>query len=160
MSGSLIFCWVGKTAAEYAKCAEREYLGRIGRYCDARVLTVAEERHDGTYSPAHRMEREGRKILDKLSGVEPACVIVLDPAAKQMRSRDFAERVRAEAYDAGRNVVFVVGGPDGISSLVRQRADWLLGLSEMTLPHDLARVVLLEQAYRALTIINGHPYDR
>lgn len=160
MSGAFVFCWVGRTAADYARAAEREYLGRIRRYCEARVVTVGEERRDGTYDAEHCLDREGRRILDRIQALEPACVVVLDVAGHQTSSHELAEYVRAEGRDRGRNVVFVVGGPDGISSLVRQRADRLLGLSRMTLPHDMARVVVLEQAYRALTIIHGHPYDR
>lgn len=160
MKARFVFCWVGRTSAEYARVAEKLYLGRIRRYREARILVVAEERQGGRYSREHRLEREGERILDKLDGLDNPFVMALDPRGKQLGSRSFAARIRDGAWDSGRPLVIVVGGPDGLSSHVRERADRLLGLSQMTLPHDLARIVILEQTYRALTILHRHPYDR
>lgn len=160
MSGSIVFLWVGKTSAGYARAGEADYLGRIRRYADARTIVVRQERHDGRYSPEHRLEREGRRVLERIAKLEPAYVVVLDPDGRGIDSRKFAELVRTETDAAGRNLVIVVGGPDGISCAVRDRADRTIGLSAMTFPHDMARLIILEQAYRAMTIIHGHPYDR
>lgn len=160
MSGSVVFLWVGKTSAEYARVGEAEYLSRIGRYASTRIVVVRQERHDGRYSAEHRIEREGKRLLERIGKLEPASVVVLDPAARDVPSRELAELVRAQTQAAGRKLVIVVGGPDGISCAVRQRADRTLGLSKMTFPHDMARLMILEQVYRAMTIIHGHPYDR
>lgn len=157
---ALYLCWVGKTAAPYARVGVEEYLRRIRRYRDCREIVVAAERHDGRYSAAHRVQREGRRILERIDKLGPAWVAALDPEGKERSSPDFAEIVRRKAYEDPRTPVFVVGGPDGLSSSVRERADELIGLSHMTLPHDMARLFLTEQIYRAMTIINGHPYDR
>ncbi len=160
MKGPVVFCWVGRTSADYARAAERDYLARIRRYRDARIVVVGEERQGGRYTAEHRLEREGTRILAKIDSLDAPFVFALDPRGKEMTSRTYARTIRDGAWNSGRPLVIVVGGPDGISSLVRQKADHLLGLSRMTLPHDLARVMVLEQTYRALTIIHGHPYDR
>jgi len=156
----LAFCWPGKTSAEYAKVGLAEYLGRIGRYRDCREVIGPEERRSSRYSDEHRVEREGEGLLQRIDGLGAAWVCALDPAGKAMGTRAFARMLRRQLYEDTRTAVFVVGGPDGLSSSVRKRADQLIGLSRLTLPHDLARLVLVEQVYRALTIINGHPYDR
>lgn len=160
MSSPLLFCWVGKTAAEYARVGIADYTGRIARYRPCRELVVAQERGKGRFSAAHRVEREGQRILERVDAVGSAALIALDGSGKQADSRQLAAWVRQYAYDEARPLVFVVGGPDGLSSPVLRRADRLLGLSRLTLPHDMARLFLTEQVYRSLTIIEGHPYDR
>lgn len=85
--------------------------------------------------------------------------ILLDPTGKALDSARFAE-VFAEAEMRGRDLVFVVGGHDGLPAAWRERADLLLSLSALTMPHELARAVLAEQIYRAFTILRGHPYPR
>ncbi len=157
---ALSFCWVGKTKAAYAVEGVTEYVGRIQRYRDCRVATVAEERRDGRYSESHRLEREGRGVLSHIRQLEPAWVAVLGVDGKPITSRVFARLVQRQCFEDARSVVFVVGGPDGLSSTVRERADRVVSLSRMTLPHDMARLLLAEQVYRAMTIIHGHPYDR
>ena len=157
---TLSFCWVGKTKAAYAVAGVADYVGRIERYRDCRIVAVAEERQDGRYSKRHRLEREGRRVLSHIRQLEPAWVAALDAGGKLMTSREFAELIRRQCFEDARSVVFVVGGPDGLFSTVRERADWLVSLSPMTVPHDMARLLLAEQVYRAMTIIQGHPYDR
>jgi len=131
----LAFCWPGKTSAAYARAGIDDYVSRIQHYRDCRVVITPEEPRGSQYSDKHRVEREGDNLLKRLGDLEPAWICALEP-------------------------VFVVGGPDGLSYAVRERADRLLSLSPFTLPHDMARLVLAEQVYRALTIIHGHPYDR
>ena len=160
MSAPIVFCWVGRTSAEYARVGIADYAARINRYRPCREVVVAQERGRGRFSPEHRVEREGQRILERLQALEPAVVIALAPTGKQVESRQLAAWVQQHAYDEARAVVFVVGGPDGLSSPVLRRADRLLGLSRLTLPHDMARLFLTEQVYRSLTIIEGHPYDR
>ena len=156
----LAFCWPGKTSAEYARTGIDEYLLRIRRYRSCRVVIAPEEPRSSQYSDAHRVEREGEGVLKRLGDLDPAWVCALDPTGKPVNTGDFAALLRRQLYEDTRTPVFVVGGPDGLSYAVRNRADRLLGLSSFTLPHDMARLVLAEQVYRALTIINGHPYDR
>ena len=85
--------------------------------------------------------------------------VLLDPAGKTLDSAQFAKLVQKAELDA-RDVVFLIGGADGLPGDWRARADLLLGLSPMTMPHELARVMLAEQIYRALTTLRGHPYPR
>jgi len=160
VKAQLVLLWPGRTTAEYARAGISDYLERIRRYRPCRVLRVAAERHDGHYSAAHRIEREGVAILRRIDTVSASHVVALDAAGELVSSRRLAELVRLEGIEAGRNMVFVLGGPDGLSSGVLKRADRRIGLSRMTLPHDMARLVLTEQIYRALTIIHRHPYDR
>ncbi len=99
-----------------------------------------------------------REITPKIDPFEkhPAAMkVLLDPAGKPMDSPGFTRLV-----DQGRDLVFVVGGSDGLPPAWKPRADMLVALSPMTMPHELARVVLAEQIYRALTTLRGHPYPR
>jgi 23S rRNA (pseudouridine1915-N3)-methyltransferase len=103
-------------------------------------------------------EAEGRLLLDALP--PGARCIVLDERGRELGSREFAERLGAWR-DAGESALsFLLGGADGHPDCVRQRADLLLSLGPMTWPHELARVLLAEQIYRAGTILAGHPYHR
>ena len=156
----LAFAWPGKTTPAYARAGIDDYVARISKYRDCRVLVTPEEPRGNQYSDKHRVEREGDKLLKRVRDFDPAWVCALDPSGKPVNTRDFAELVRRQLYESTRTPVFVVGGPDGLSYAVRERADRLLSLSAFTLPHDMARLVLTEQVYRALTIIHGHPYDR
>jgi len=160
VSAGIVFCWVGKTAARYARVGIDEYVGRIERYRPCRVIEVRQPRLGGRSSAADRAGREGEALLERIGGLEPAVVVALDPGGEQIESRELAGWVRRHLLEEGRTVVFVVGGPDGLSSSILARADRLLGLSHLTLPHDMARLILTEQVYRSLTILNGHPYDR
>jgi len=96
--------------------------------------------------------------VEKKSGRTSAHLILLDSRGKQMSSEEFAGQIGRLRDEGVQRVVFAVGPTDGWSAEARQRANLLLSLGRMTLPHQLARVVLAEQVYRALTILAGHPY--
>lgn len=159
-SAQIVLCWPGKTAAAYARIGVDEYVSRIQRFRRCVCVTVSEEPSTKHYSDAHRLERQGKAILDKLQPFGPIFLVGLDPDGKSMDSAKFAELLRRQCYDDARTLAFVVGGPDGLAKGVRDRADLLLGLSRMTFPHDMARLFLTEQIYRAFTIIHGLPYSR
>lgn len=133
---------------------------RIQRFRRCTCLVVSEEPSGTQYSDEHRLERQGATILKRLEKVRPYYLIVVDPGGRSPNSREFAELLQRQCYDDARTLAFVVGDPDGVSSGIREAADLLLGLSRMTLPHDMARVVLTEQIYRGFTLIHGLPYDR
>jgi 23S rRNA (pseudouridine1915-N3)-methyltransferase len=108
-------------------------------------------------SPAERRELEGERILGK---VRPGdAVLCLDERGSAKNSVEFAALVRG-LHDAGRVPCFVVGGPDGLTPRIRAAAEQVLSLGRMTLPHELARALLLEQLYRAENIIRNTPYHR
>ena len=128
--------YVGKQRQRETDRLALDYASRIERYCSFEMKPVKSELAAEAYPRALR--------------------VGLDPAGEQMTSAELARFLE----QAGRDVVFFVGGPDGFSDEFRAKADRLLSLSKMTLPHELARVVLAEQIYRAFTILRNHPYPR
>lgn len=119
-------------------------------------LTVVELGESRAATPAERKEDEAEELLSKLGASR---LIVLDEAGKMLSSYEFTamfSRLRDEALD----VAFAIGGPDGHGEALKSAAHFQLSLGRMTLPHGLVRIVLAEQLYRALTIIQGHPYHR
>jgi 23S rRNA (pseudouridine1915-N3)-methyltransferase len=146
---------VGRDRSGLYAPAVAEYLGRLQRYGRCELVEVAEaRRHAGT--PLARSE-EGAALLRHLAPRER--VVALDERGKELTSPELARRV--EAWLAGgRDVTLVVGGSDGLAPEVLARADETLALSRMTLAHRLARLVLVEQLYRAMTIVRGEPYHK
>jgi 23S rRNA (pseudouridine1915-N3)-methyltransferase len=133
-----------------------DYAARIRRFgvtLDARY--VREVKPGGRYSDAHVMEREAAALVEALPS--RGTVIAVTPGGDSLDSPAFARRLRSWARPAA---VFVVGGPLGLAPSFRERADQRLALSAMTLPHDLARLVLIEQIYRAVTILHRVPYHK
>ena len=128
--------FIGKPRNRTLNDAADEYAKRLGRYC--------------------RFEMTEMKGEADAAAVQKPLRIVLDPLGKQLSSDALAKLLET----AGRDVAFFVGGAEGFSDDFRGRADRLLSLSEMTLPHELARLVLVEQLYRAFTILRGHPYPK
>lgn len=126
----------------------QEYIERISRFAPARM---AEIRGDDKPDKKDRTDWWSRHAS--------ARKILLDPAGKTLDSTAFSEII-ASAEMLGRDLVFVIGGHDGLPQAWRERADLLLSLSAFTMPHELARAVLTEQIYRAFTILRGHPYPR
>jgi 23S rRNA (pseudouridine1915-N3)-methyltransferase len=156
----VVLCWPGKTTAEYASVGIQDYLSRIRKFRRCECVVVSEEPSTKHYSDEHRAERQGKAILKRLEAFQPLFLVALDPRGKSMDSRKFADLLQRQCYDDARTLAFVVGGPDGLSPTVRGRVDLLLGLSSMTLPHDMARLFLTEQIYRGFTLIHGLPYSR
>lgn len=132
------------------------YLYFIGKPRDAHANAMAEEyiKRSTRFAKCEMREIDPRRF-DPFLKHPAAAKILLDPSGRACDSADFA-RILA----SGRDAVFVIGGADGLPDAWRSRADQLLALSPMTLPHELARVMLAEQIYRALTTLRGHPYPR
>ena len=133
--------FIGKPKDPHANAVAEDFLARAARYAPATMREIRPERID-----LWAKHPTARKIL-------------LDPAGKPMDSPAFAQLV-ARAEMEGRDLVFLIGGHDGLPPAWRERADLLVSLSAMTMPHELARAVLAEQIYRAFTILRGHPYPR
>jgi 23S rRNA (pseudouridine1915-N3)-methyltransferase len=127
--------YVGKARDAHANALAAEYIRRSGRYAACEMREI----HPPRFDP-----------FAKSAAVRK---VALDPAGRTMTSAEFAALL-------DRDVVFVVGGADGLPAAWKPRADLLLSLGPMTMPHELARVVLAEQIYRALTMQRGHPYPR
>ncbi len=141
--------WVDEAFNTYTARFPREW-----RFCLDTVGTA--KRAKG--QPATRaIETEGDLLLAKLAPDEQ--VVLLDEQGTQLNSKKLATRLSVWQSD-GRNLSLIIGGPDGVSAACRERADFTWALSELTLPHGLARVFLAEALYRAWSLQNGHPYHR
>lgn len=137
-----------------------EYARRMPRQMPLLLTELKPEaRRDtpGSGAAVRVLERETARIEAALPA-DSLCV-VLDEAGKSVSSQQLAQRL-AQWRGRGRDVAFVIGGADGTAASLKARADWLWSLSPLTLPHALVRVVLAEQLYRALSILNHHPYHR
>lgn len=119
------------------------------------LVAVKEERFDSLTDRERVQKVEGERLLAAVP--DGSVVIVMDEHGKTMTSPEFAKKLQTYE-DAGQAVCFLIGGPLGLSAEVKKRASWTLALSSMTLPHDLAKVVVLEQLYRAGTLIKGKTY--
>lgn len=144
---------VGRPITNLYAAAENNYAMRISRYMPFAIKPVPDAWRTDTTEK--KKKREGEHIL---ASVTPADhVVLLDERGTERSSVDFAAWLE-HMFMTTRNLVFVIGGPYGFDDSVYARADELVSLSHMTLPHDLARLVFLEQLYRACTIIKGEPY--
>lgn len=133
--------YIGKPKDAGANAVAAEFMKRAGRYMDCEMREIVPARFD-----LFARHATARKVF-------------LDPAGKAMDSAGFSRLVGQAEFEA-RDLVFLVGGHDGLPAEWKPRADLLLSLSRMTFPHELARAMLAEQIYRALTMLRGHPYPR
>lgn len=130
----------------------------FGKSLSIGPLSLIELSESKLRSVEERKNAEASQLLSKLP--EDSFVTVLDERGKAPTTKEFADDIRQLRYDGTPNLAFLLGGPDGHDKSVKQRANKIMSLGPMTLPHGLARVVLAEQIYRALTIMAGHPYHR
>jgi len=136
--------WIGKTKEPAIQSLTDEYLKRISRYAEIEGLSLRDE------SALLALSR-GEKGKDRHR------LILLDSRGKQLSSEELAAFIESEQVNTI-PLLFAIGSSDGFSDEVRRHATWILSLGKMTLPHELARVVVLEQIYRAFTILKNHPY--
>ena len=136
--------------------AIHQYETRAARYWPLETKEVREEPARAS-GPAIVREREGQRLLEACEGAD---VIACDATGPQMASDEFAGWMRDKRERAERDVAFLIGGAFGLSEVVRSRARSTLGFSRWTLPHELARLVLVEQLYRSGTIVRGEPYHK
>ena len=133
--------YIGKARDPEANRIAADFIGRCARYAPCEMREIRPDRFDPwSRHPA------ARKVL-------------LDPEGREMDSRQFTTQVE-KAEMEGRDLLFLVGGADGLPPAWRDRADLLISLSRMTFPHELARAMLAEQIYRAFATLRGHPYPR
>ncbi len=147
---------VGQHIADWAKIAVSDYLGRFPRDFRVELREIRTEHRSGQ-TPAKLMQAEGERILSQIEPGEH--VVVLDEHGRDLTTMDFAADISRWRNDR-LDVVFIIGGPDGLSPEVKAAASEQIRLSAMTLPHALARVLLAEQLYRAWSILARHPYHR
>jgi 23S rRNA (pseudouridine1915-N3)-methyltransferase len=146
----------GPERALYRRYAER--IGPAGRAVGLGPLDLIEIAESRAGGPKARTGEEAQHLLSKSGHADFR--VVLDEGGKPLSSAAFASAIRAARDRGADTAAFLIGGPDGHGASARQAADLLLSLGPMTLPHGLARIVLAEQLYRAVTILAGHPYHR
>lgn len=137
-----------KTATDYAQ--------RIGHYASLQEIQVKEEKASGNIPEV--IQKEGQRLLQAVP--QNAQLVALDPTGKQCTSETLAQTLAQMAIGGQSRIAFLIGGAFGLSADVLQRANWRLSLSQMTFPHEMARTILLEQIYRAFTIIRGESYHK
>lgn len=152
---------VGKIKEKYFTGAIEEYAKRLGRYCKLELVEVADEKTpDGAGNALELQikEKEGERILQKIP--DSAYVIALAIDGKMLDSEELAEQMERWNVSGISHMVFVIGGSLGLAPAVMKRADYKLSFSKMTFPHQLMRVILLEQIYRSFRIRNHEPYHK
>ncbi|RCW63381.1 23S rRNA (pseudouridine(1915)-N(3))-methyltransferase RlmH [Saliterribacillus persicus] len=152
---------VGKLKEKYLKQGIAEYVKRLGAYTNMELIEVADEKAPENMSEADQEEvknKEGKKILSKIS--PDSYIISLEIMGQMVTSEKFAEKIDQLMIHGKSKIVFVIGGSLGLSDEVKERSDYALSFSKMTLPHQLMRLVLVEQVYRAFRIMRGEPYHK
>ncbi len=147
---------VGRIRSKELAALVGDYATRAARYWTLEVVEVKEE-SARSRGAAEVKEREGARLLEAAGG---ARIIACDERGTMFRSGEFAEWLRGERDGAARDLAFLVGGAYGLSPAVLGHADARVALARWTLPHELARLVLVEQLYRAGTILRGEPYHK
>jgi 23S rRNA (pseudouridine1915-N3)-methyltransferase len=148
---------VGTRMPSWVTQGYEDYARRLPRECTLRLVEIPPGKRSRNQPPAPAVEEEGRRMLAAIP--ERSLVVALDVGGSAWDTPALATRLQ-EWLLSGRDIVLLVGGPDGLSGDCLRRADQRWSLSALTLPHALVRVVLAEQLYRAWTIISGHPYHR
>lgn len=148
--------WVGKTKDANLRFLSEEYLKRLTRFTRCEVTEISERR--GHTTAAVCIEEEARRINEVLR--PDWLIVLLDVEGRQWSSLELAAEVGRWQDTGVKEVAFVVGGAYGVSPKIKKRANVVWSLSRLTLTHEMARVILLEQIYRAYTIIHGLPYQK
>ncbi len=152
---------VGKLKEKYLKEAVSEYSKRLGRYCKLEIIEVSDEKTPEQASQTAEeqiREKEGERILKHIK--DDMYVIALEIQGKMLSSEELAAKMEGLGIQGKSHIAFVIGGSIGLGKEVLKRADESLSFSKMTFPHQLMRVILLEQVYRGYRIINGEPYHK
>lgn len=152
---------VGKLKEKYFKDGIAEYQKRLSRFAKVKLVQVADEKAPEKYSAAEQervKEIEGKRILNKIKDKDYVFVTAIK--GKQRTSEEFARKMQDLATYGHSDIAFVIGGSLGTSAAVNKRADDLLSFGKFTMPHQLMRVVLIEQIYRSFMINSGSPYHK
>ncbi len=147
--------WTGKTRDAHLRALASDYLKRLGPFVKCEISELRESRSGDKKLD---IDKDSRRITDGLH--EGAVNVLLDPAGSEWTSHELAGEVKRWQDSGVKEVSFIVGGPNGVSSDLSDRVSKRFSLSRLTLTHEMARVVLLEQLYRAFTIIHGLPYQK
>lgn len=152
---------VGKIKEKYLKLGIDEFSKRLSKYCKLEVIELDDEKAPENLSDKEMImikDKEGKKILSKIK--DNSYVISLAIDGKNLSSEELAETINNLGIRGTSHIVFVIGGSLGLSDEVLKRSNYKLSFSKMTFPHQLMRLILLEQVYRAYRINNGEPYHK
>lgn len=152
---------VGKIKEKYLKDAVNEYVKRLSRYCKLEIVEVTDEKTPDNASDASCdaiRAKEAERILKYVK--DDAYVITLEINGKQLTSEELAEKLDRLGVQGTSHIIFIIGGSIGLGEEVLKKSDFALSFSKMTFPHQLMRVILLEQVYRSYRIISGEPYHK
>lgn len=152
---------VGKIKEKYLKDAIDEYRKRLSKYCKLEIVEVADEKTPDNASTVVEdsiRSKEAERILKYVK--DDAYVITLEINGKQVSSEELADKVEKLGIQGVSHIIFIIGGSIGLGREVLEKSDFALSFSKMTFPHQLMRVILLEQVYRSYRIINGEPYHK
>ena len=152
---------VGKIKEKFYTQAVAEYEKRLSKYCSLQLMEVADEKAPENLSEKEMLQikgKEGERILSKIKDTQ--VVIALDIKGKQMSSEGFADYISHLGIQGTSDLVFIIGGSLGLCESVLKRSQFRLSFSPMTFPHQLMKVILIEQIYRAFRIIKSEPYHK
>lgn len=152
---------VGRIKEKFMEQGIDEYKKRLSRYCDLRIIEVADEKAPENLSDKEMeivKDKEGERILSKIGN--NSYVIALEIRGKDLSSEKLAEKINELMIDGHSDISFVIGGSLGLSNNVLARVNYKLSFSKMTFPHQLMRLILLEQVYRSFRIMNNEPYHK
>jgi 23S rRNA (pseudouridine1915-N3)-methyltransferase len=152
------FIWVGKTRSSPIRALIEDYLGRLRHLTSCEILETRDISRGRSLNGAKQLAAEAAEIDRRLT--EGSRIVVLDEGGMQFASPEFARWLEGEQVRGTRELAFVVGGPDGVSAEMRLRADLRLSLGKMTWTHEMCRALLLEQVYRACSILRRIPYHK
>lgn len=151
----IILTVIGKTGEAYLREGIEKYASRIPRYIPFEIRTLPDVRIKSP-SPDRQKEAEGAMLLASLKPGD--ALVLLDERGRELSSRELSAYIHRRMNTLGANMVLAIGGPYGFSKEVYARADDKLSLSKMTFPHEMVRLFITEQIYRAMTILRGEPY--
>jgi 23S rRNA (pseudouridine1915-N3)-methyltransferase len=146
----------GKTTDKNIAGLADLYCSRIMKYCSFEIITLPDVKKTGNLTVEELKGKEGKKLLQTLTGDD--YVVLMDEKGKELRTIELSEWLGKIFMISKKRIVFVIGGPWGFSGEVYGRADLMISLSKMTFPHQLVRLLFLEQLYRSFTILKGEPY--
>lgn len=152
---------VGKIKESYLREAVGEYVKRLGRYCKLDIIEVADEKTPDLLDGGAAglvLQKEGERLLKHVP--KGSYVITLELSGRQLTSENFAGKLSGLAVQGVSHIVFIIGGSLGLGKNILEKSDFSLSFSKMTYPHQLMRVILLEQIYRAYQILQGGPYHK
>jgi 23S rRNA (pseudouridine1915-N3)-methyltransferase len=152
----IVLLQTGKTTDKNIAEVADLYLSRIKKYSSFEIVTLPDLKNSATLPVQDQKVKEGKRLLQSVSNDD--YIVLLDERGKEFRTLEFSAWLEKAFMVSGKRIVFVIGGPWGFSDEVYGRADFRISLSKLTFPHQLVRLLFLEQLYRAFTIIKGEQY--